>query len=82
MTYMDTLKLRILLCIIFYNDKCGKFIKWIGGILLSFIIVDVGNLDSKLEDYFKLSFIVIKLGNLDAMLVGYFKLLFHNGQGG
>jgi len=42
----------------------------------------VGNLDTKLEDYFKLSFIMTKLGNLDTILLGYFKLLFHNGQGG
>jgi hypothetical protein len=28
----------------------------------------MGNLDTKLEDYFKLSFIMTKLGNLDAML--------------
>jgi hypothetical protein len=27
----------------------------------------VGNLDTKLEDYFKLSFIMTKLGNLYAM---------------
>jgi hypothetical protein len=32
--------------------------------------LDMGNLDTKLEDYFKLSFIMIKLGNLDAMLGG------------
>ena len=31
-------------------------------------MVDVGNLDTKLEDYFKLSFIVTKLVNLNAML--------------
>ena len=42
----------------------------------------MGNLDTKLEDYFKLSFIMTKLGNLDTILLGYFKLLFHNGQGG
>jgi len=31
-------------------------------------MVDVGNLDTKLEDYFKLSFIVTKLVNLNAIL--------------
>jgi len=31
-------------------------------------MVDVGNLDTKLEVYFKLSFIVTKLVNLNAML--------------
>jgi len=31
-------------------------------------MVDVGNVDTKLEDYFKLSFIVTKLVNLNAML--------------
>jgi len=31
-------------------------------------MVDVGNLDTKLEDYFKLSFIVTKPVNLNAML--------------
>jgi hypothetical protein len=36
----------------------------------------VDNLDTKLDDYFKLSFIMTRLGNLDAMLVGYFKLCF------
>jgi hypothetical protein len=29
--------------------------------------VDVGNLETKLEGYFKLSFIIAMMGNLDAM---------------
>jgi hypothetical protein len=39
-------------------------------------MVDVDNLDTQFEDYFKLSFIITKLGNLCAMLGGYFKLYF------
>jgi len=39
-------------------------------------MVDVSNLDTKLEDYFRLSFILTKLDNLDTMLGGYFKLCF------
>jgi hypothetical protein len=31
-------------------------------------MVDVDNLDTKLEGYFKLSFIMAKMDNLDAML--------------
>jgi hypothetical protein len=30
-------------------------------------MVDVDNLDTNVEDYFKLSFIMTKLGNLDAI---------------
>jgi hypothetical protein len=36
----------------------------------------MGNLNTKLEDYFKLSLIMTKLGNLNAMFVGYFELCF------
>lgn len=39
-------------------------------------MVDICNLDTKLEDNFKLSFIMIKLDNLDAMLGDYFRLCF------
>jgi hypothetical protein len=39
-------------------------------------MVHVSNLDTKLEDYFRLSFIITKLDNVDAMLGGYFKLRF------
>jgi hypothetical protein len=35
-------------------------------------MVDVDNLDTKLDDYFKLSLIMSKLGNLDTMLRGLF----------
>ena len=38
---------------------------------LSFIIIDLGNLDAKSEGYFKFYFIMTKMGNLDAMLWGY-----------
>ena len=39
-------------------------------------MVDVDNLYTWFEDYFKLSFIITKLDNVDAMLGGYFKLCF------
>ena len=35
---------------------------------------DMGNLDIKLESYFKLSFVMTKVGNLDAILGAYFEL--------
>ena len=44
-------------------------------------MVDVGNLDTKLEDYFKLSFIVTKLVNLNAMLEVILDYVLY-GQGG
>jgi len=44
-------------------------------------MVDVGNLDTKLEDYFKLSFIVTKLVNLNAMLGVILDYVLY-GQGG
>jgi hypothetical protein len=34
----------------------------------NFLSLDVANLDTKLENYFKLSFIMTKLVNLDTML--------------
>lgn len=40
---------------------------------LSFIMIHVTNLDSKLKDYIRLSFVIKKLDNLDG---GYFKLCF------
>ena len=43
-------------------------------------MVDVGNLDTKLEVYFKLSFIVTKLVNLNAMLGVILDYVLH-GQG-
>ena len=33
-------------------------------------MIDVGNLETKLEDYFELSVVMTKLGNTDAMLAG------------
>ena len=39
-------------------------------------MTEVGNLDTKLEGYFKLSFIIEIAGNLDAMWWGYFELCF------
>jgi hypothetical protein len=39
-------------------------------------MVDVGNLDTKLESYFELFFIIVKMANLNAMLWGYFGLYF------
>jgi len=44
-------------------------------------MVDVGNLDTKLEDYFKLSFIVTKMVNLNAMLGVILDYVLY-GQGG
>jgi len=44
-------------------------------------MVDVGNLDTKLEDYFKLSFIVTKLVNLNAILGVILDYVLY-GQGG
>ena len=44
-------------------------------------MVDVGNVDTKLEDYFKLSFIVTKLVNLNAMLGVILDYVLY-GQGG
>jgi hypothetical protein len=45
-------------------------------------MVDLSNLDIKLEGYLKLSFIIVKMGNLDAILWGYLELyMFHNDKG-
>jgi hypothetical protein len=74
MTYMGRLNsnLGVILHYLLQLQRCviSKIIRRY--FKLSFIMIDVGNLDTKLEGYLKLSLTTVKMCNLDEMLWSYF----------